>query len=262
VVKLFLFAMILAGCAVKQPPVATTSVATTRPVVEWKFLASVAASEATQAAAADERFFYAVSSAVVGKYDRLTFRRVAESSPRVHHLNSAYFHAGRLYCAHSNYPEMPERSELMSVDVATMQLSVARDFGNYGGSLTWAVRHDGHWWLNFARYEQNVGETFLAEFDDQWKELRRFTYPPALLSRLGGKYSLSGGLFRGDDLLVSGHDDPIVYRLRLPKSGTVLELIDAQEVPFRGQGFAVDPVTGGLIGVVRRELRMVLGAPP
>jgi hypothetical protein len=255
--------LLLIGCAVAVKEVwPATAPATTRSAVQWKLLALVPAAEATQAAAADERFFYAVSSTTIAKYDRLTFQCVATSTPKVHHLNSAYLHAGRIYCAHSNYPEMPESSQLMMLDVATMKLSVAHDFGNYGGSLTWAIRYNGRWWANFARYQQKVGETFLAEFDNNWKEIRRFTYPPQLLSQLGGKYSLSGGLFRGDLLMVTGHNDPIVFRLRLPKKGNVLEMVDAQEVPFHGQGFAIDPVTRGMIGVIRKDLRLVLAGEP
>jgi hypothetical protein len=254
-----LFAILMAVIAGGPASMPTSS---TQPAVQWPLLALVPAPEATQAAAADEHFLYAVSSTTIAKYDRLTFQRVAESAPKAHHLNSAYFHEGRLYCAHSNYPELPEKSELMSLDVATMHLSLAHDFGNYGGSLTWAVRHDGHWWANFARYDQNVAETFLAEFDNQWHELRRFTYPRELLSQLGAKYSLSGGLFRGDVLLVSGHNDPIIFRLRVPRNGAIMEMVDAQVVPFYGQGFAVDPVTKGLIGVIRRDHHIVLAGEP
>ena len=37
------------------------------------------------------------------------------------HLNSGFFHDGKLYCAHSNYPKLPESSQLMVLDPDTMK---------------------------------------------------------------------------------------------------------------------------------------------
>lgn len=236
---------------------------TTRPTAAWKQTAAVPAPEAHQAAAADERFLYAIDNTKVAKYDRATGALVATSTGvDAKHLNSGFFHDGKLHCAHSNYPRTPESSQLMLLDPETMKLSVARDFGNCGGSLTWAVRHDGHWWLNFARYDERNGETFLVKFDDRWNELARFTYPRELIAQLG-KWSLSGGLFLDGRLVVTGHDAGVLFRLRLPKDGTVLGLIDAQRIPFTGQGFAPDPATpGGLVGIHRGRKQIILAAPP
>ena len=226
--------------------------------VRWKQTAALAAPEAHQAAAADESCVYAIANATVAKYDRRTGQRVALSTGDAHHLNSGFFWEGRLYLAHSNYPKTPEESQIMVLDPQTMRIAPFKDFGNYGGSLTWVVRHDGHWWCNFARYGRDKAETFLVKLDDQWKELARWTYPPELLNQLGN-YSLSGGLWRDGRLVVTGHDEPILYRLRLPTSGSVLELIDTQAIPFTGQGIAADPKTGGLVGINRNK-RQVLFA--
>src|SRR4029079_13776201 len=120
-----------------------------------------------------------------------------------------------------------------------------KDFGNYGGSLTWCVFHDGHWWCNFALYEKDNAGTFLVKFDERWNEVGCWTYPPAVFARLG-KWSFSGGVWRGGLLVWPRHDGPELFRCRLPREGRVLELVDEQRVPFTGQGFAHDPVTGGL----------------
>src|SRR5687768_6775238 len=77
---------------------------------------SLAAPEANQAAAADHRFVFGVGSAVVAKYDRLTGKRVALSSGGAKHLNSGFLWDGKLLCAHSNFPNKPERSEIMVLD--------------------------------------------------------------------------------------------------------------------------------------------------
>lgn len=229
-------------------------------VISWRRTAEWPAAEAHQAAAADENFLYAITSSAVAKYDRRTGERVAGSTGPARHLNSGFFHDGRLYCAHSNYPFLPERSEIMVLDVDSMELSTFHDFGDFGGSLTWAVRRNHDWWCNFARYGDRNHETFLVRFDDDWQETGRWFYPAFVTARLG-RYSLSGGLWRGDQLLVTGHDDRVLFRLKLPDEGDVLRFVAAEPVPFTGQGIAADPVTSGLVGIDRGRRRIVLATP-
>lgn len=226
------------------------------PGKDWVQTRSLPAPEAHQAAAAMGDHVYAISSRVVAKYDRRSGKRIAVSTGKAKHLNSGIIWNGLLYCAHSNYPTQPERSQIMLLDPNTMRLSVFKDFGDSGGSLTWAIRRDGHWWCNFAHYGDENGRTFFVKYDDEWNEMARWTYPASVLSQLG-RYSLSGGIWRGDRLLVTGHDDPVIFELRLPKSGTVLDLVGKQSAPFSGQGIADDPTTGGLIGIHRATRKLV-----
>lgn len=226
----------------------------------WKELATLPAPEAFQAAAADEDVVYAITNDRVAKYDRQTGKKLSTSTGEAKHLNSGFLWEGKLYCAHSNYPQIPERSELKVLDVGTMQLSTFHDFGNYGGSLTWAVRRDDHWWCNFARYGDVNAETFLVKFDETWQEKGRWTYPPEVIKALG-RYSLSGGIFQAGTLLATGHDDPILFRLRLPAQGTILQLVEKLSVPFTGQGIASDPKTGGLVGIDRGKRLVIFACP-
>lgn len=225
--------------------------------VAWRKTRVIAAPEAHQAAAARGEYVYAIASRTIAKYDRKNGKRIAVSSGEAKHLNSGLFWNGRLYSAHSNYPSKPERSQIMVLDPESMQLSVFKDFGDSGGSLTWAIRRDGYWWCNFAHYGQDNHRTFFVKYDQDWNELARWTYPASVIRQLG-RYSLSGGIWRGEDLLVTGHDDPVLFRLRLPRTGKVLQLIDTQAAPFSGQGIAHDPVTGGLIGIHRAKRQIVL----
>jgi len=223
----------------------------------WRVTATIAAPEAHQAAAADERFVYAVGSSSIARYDRGSGMNSGSSTGAARHLNSGFLHDGKLYCAHSNYPLTPELSQIKVLDLEKLELTDLHDFGDYGGSLTWVVRRDGSWWCNFARYGSANSETFLVRFDDDWQEQARWTYPAELIAELGN-YSLSGGIWREDELLVTGHDDPVLFRLRLPESGSVLELIGSMKVPFTGQGIAADPATGGLVGINRGRKQVVL----
>lgn len=221
----------------------------------WVETGRLSAHEAFQAAAADEQFVYAISSRQIARYERATGRRVDTSHPPAEHLNSGFLHEGRLLCAHSNYPRTPEQSQIFALDLATMRLETFRDLGDYGGSLTWVVWHQGHWWCNFARYGQRKAETFLVQFDPNWREVARWTYPPAVLEHLG-RYSISGGLWHDGELWVTGHDQRRLFCLRPGPAGQ-LELLRTEAIPFTGQGIAHDPLTGGLVGIDRPARALV-----
>ncbi len=234
----------------EPPPVQATWVATR----------TIPAEEAHQAAAADEKYLYAIANTKISKYDRESGQRLATSSGEAKHLNSGFLWQGRLYCAHSNYPALPEQSEIKVLDIETMRLTTYKDFGNFGGSLTWAINEQGHWWCNFARYGDDNAATFLVKFAPEWQEVARWTFPPELIQKLG-RYSLSGAVFRGGDLLATGHDDPLLFRLRQPATGSVVQFLQLESIPFTGQGIALDPATNSLIGIHRAKRQLILAAP-
>jgi len=223
---------------------------------DWKAVRTIPAEEARQAAAADGRVIFAITNRVVATYDRESGRRLAVSTGEAQHLNSGFVHKGRLLCAHSNYPSLPEQSQIKVLDPGTMALTTFHDFQDYGGSLTWVVRKDGQWWCNFAKYGDQNAKTFLSRFDDDWKETGRWTYPDEVIRQLN-RYSLSGGLWRGDVLLATDHDHQRLYRLKLPKNGSQLQYLGSQAAPFTGQGIALDPVSGALIGIHRARKQIV-----
>jgi hypothetical protein len=218
--------------------------------------ASMAAAEANQAAAADERYVYAIDNAVIAKYDRVTGKRLALSTGRAKHLNSGFLWKGKLYCAHSNYPRKPEQSEIMVLDPATMALNTFHDFGESRGSLTWVVREGDFWWCNFAQYGADNARTVLMKLSADWRELGAWTYPPEVVQRLG-QMSISGGLWKDGVLLATGHDHREIYELRPPKDGKVLQLVRVVPAPFSGQGIALDPKSGGLVGIDRGKRQIV-----
>jgi hypothetical protein len=225
---------------------------------EEKFVetALLPAPEATQAAAADARFVYAISSTNVAKYDRATGRSVAASTGKAKHLNSGFLVGNKLFCAHSNYPRKPERSEIMVLDTDTMVLSIFKNFGEYRGSLTWVVREGEFWWCAFAHYGSDNAKTVLVKLDAAWRELGAWTYPPEVIKDLG-HYSISGGLWKNGFIFATGHDHRVIFQLRVPERGTTLELVSTLPSPFPGQGIADDPKTGGLVGINRARKQIV-----
>jgi hypothetical protein len=76
--------------------------------------------------------------------------------------------------------------------------------------------------------------------------------------------SASGGAWGDDGLLyVTGHDAPELYVLRLPKMGSVLELVTVIEVPFEGQAWAWDPSEKRVIyGITRQAGEIVVARIP
>lgn len=217
---------------------------------------ALAAPEGNQAAAADECFVYAIGSKLIAKYDRATGQRVALSTGEAHHLNSGFLWEGKILCAHSNYPRKPEKSEIMALDIETMALTTFKNFGEYRGSLTWVVREGDFWWCTFAHYGAANAKTVLVKLDDNWQEQGAWTYPPEVIKALG-EMSISGGLWQKGQLLATGHDKRVLYRLQLPRQGDVLELIEVLPSPFPGQGIGADPKTGGLVGIDRARKEIV-----
>jgi hypothetical protein len=217
---------------------------------------SLSSSDATQAAAADDKYVYAVSDNNVVKYDRATGKELARSKGRAQHLNSAFLDGGKLYSAHSNFPRKPDESDLRVLDPATMQLTVFHAFTDPPGSLTWAVRRDGDWWCHFAHYGKDNARSVLVRYDRDWRETGRWTYPPELVADWGN-YSLSSGIWQGEHILATGHDKKVLYRLKVPRAGKVIELVEVIPSPFPGQGIAADPATGGLVGINRAKKEVV-----
>jgi hypothetical protein len=222
----------------------------------WKATSELSSEYATQAAAADEKRVFVVSNTTVAVYDRATGKKLAVSEGPAEHLNSAFLKDGKVYCAHSNYPNKPDTSEIRVYDPATNKLTIFHEFPNPPGSLVWSI-HDGkNWWCCFAHYKSDNAKTVLIRYADGFKEQARWTFPKVVVDDWDGM-SASGGIFDGETLLVSHHHFRVLYRLKVPEKGTELEFVEALACPFPGQGIATDPKTGGLVGINRAEKTVV-----
>jgi hypothetical protein len=235
----------------------SVSIKAEEPTKGWVQKHYLGAPEAIQAAGADEHHVYVVADAVIAKYDRKTGQKLSVSHGEAHHLNSAFFYNGNLYSAHSNYPNIPEQSEIKVLNPVTMELTNFKEFGrNEHGSLTVAVFHDNAWWCVFARYNADNAKTAFVKYDTNWQEQGVWTFPHSVVSDLG-QASISGGVWEDNKFLAIGHDKKVIYQMELPQTGTVLELREKFAVPFPGQGIAHDPVTGGLIGINREKMEVI-----
>lgn len=248
----------------------------TKPGMEgWSFteIRRFHAPEARQGVAADGDFLYVISNHDVGKYAKGGGMRVGEWScpegePFIH-LNAGIVYAGRLYCAHSNYPAVPHVSSVEIWDPATLRHTGSVSFGRTDGSLTWIDRREGRWIACFVHYAGRGGEpgrgqewTRLAEFDDDWRPTGRgWVFPPDVLAHLGGRgFSLSGGaLGPGGFLFVTGHDEKELCVLEFPPAGgATLRWVATIPVPAEGQAFAWDPAEPGIVHMILKRTREVI----
>jgi outer membrane protein assembly factor BamB len=228
-----------------------------------------AAAEATQAVAVDRGAFYAIGNHAIGKYDKKSGARLKgwecpEGKPLIH-LNSGVVHEGKLYCAHSNYPGVPNTGSIEIWDTRTLEHVASHSFGIYGGSTAWIERHRGAWYVGFAQYLTKGGDpnrdpswTTIVKFDAAWNRLEGWVYPAEIVRRFG-RYSSSGGVVdAAGRLYATGHDARELYVLNFPTAGSVLELVEVVDVPFAGQGIAWDRSQAGVLYAVSKSSREVV----
>jgi hypothetical protein len=234
------------------------------PVLEQ--IAEFSVPEANQGVGVDARYFYAVDNQSIAKYDKRTGKLVkkwqGDKNGPIVHLDSAMLRDGKIYAAHSNYPEWPMTSSLEIYDAETMEHIGSHSFGIRWGSLTWVDWHDGHWWMTFANYDRLLGpnktpyghkvNTVMVKFTRDFRAVESWTMPKVLLDKFEDM-SNSGGSWGPDGYLyLTGHDPAELYRMRLPKAGSVLEVVDIIPMNIRGQGIAWDRSQPGVIyGVIR-----------
>lgn len=208
-------------------------------------------SEAKQAVAVDEQYFYVINNSTILKFTKSDGKQVTSwdgTKDGIKHLNSGVVFDGKLYCANSNYPEIPMASSIEIFDTKTLQHIGNHSFGIVEhGSLTWIDQKDGYWWIGFAHYggkESSEGRdvrwTSLVRYDKEFRQLESWIFPKNIIEAFTPK-SNSGGAWGNDGLLYcTGHDRPEVYVMRLPKSGYTLEHIATLPASIHGQGIAID----------------------
>lgn len=228
------------------------------------------ADEARQGIAVDEDYVYVVGTQQIGKYDKKSQKRLkhwqgAEEGPIIH-LDSGVIFEGKLYCAHSNYPQIPMTSSVEVWDAQTLEHISSHSFAIYKGSCTWVDRFAGFWWASFAHYnklKEQTGKgsewTTVVKFDDQWRELQSWVFPKDVYERFG-RMSNSGGSWGPDSLLYcTGHDNAEVYAMRIPQMGSVLQLVSIIPIEIFGQGIAWDRSKPGMIyGIRKKEGKVII----
>ena len=226
--------------------------------------------EAHQGVGVDADHFYAVDNRSIAKYTKageLVAKWEGSSDGPIIHLDSAVVIHGKIFAAHSNYRFLPMTSSIEVFDAETLQPIESHSLGIRLGSLTWIDWHDGHWWGTFANYDNearnpdgtNAGvpyggkiNTTLVKFDRRWRVLQGWIFPVELLDQFGDM-SNSGGSWGPDGFLyLTGHDLPLLYKVKIPDAGSILEVVETFPLNVRGQGIAWDRSNPGVLyGIIR-----------
>lgn len=222
------------------------------------------AKEANQGVAVDAEFFYAIDNHAIGKYRKATGERVGSwdggKNGPLKHLNAGVVLDGKLYCAHSNFPELPEKSSVEIWDTTTMQHVGRHEFEKPPGSLTWAVKRRDEWFACFAHYQKtsDPARTVVIKFGAQWRQLTSWKFPAALIQRFASNSSSGGAFGPGGHLFVTGHDAREIYLLDMPARGGELLWHATIPISAAGQSFAWDQSEAGILYSINRKSKEVI----
>ena len=233
---------------------------------DWKHeeLRRFKAAEANQGVAVDGQHFYAITNHAIGKYRKDTGERVAAwdggKGGKLKHLNAGVVLDGKLWCAHSNFPDLPEQSSVEIWDTETLQHTGEHRFENPPGSLTWVDRRNGEWFACFAHYKGTSDPALsrVMKFDANWRPLATWTFPAKLIARFAGASSSGGAFGPGGHLFVTGHDATELYVLDVPEKDGELIWRDTIPISAAGQAFAWDPKEPGVLYSIQRKTKEVI----
>lgn len=237
---------------------------------DYEIVRTFYCSDATQGVAVDNHHFYAIGNQSITKYtrqgDSLATWKETDSS-LIHHFDGGIIIDGLLYCSHSNYPEVPMASSIEIFDPETMRHHQTISFGIDNGSCTWVLRGDDCWYVGFAHYDSKIGIikdeldkdhtwTEIVKYDNQWRRCGGWILPKELLDQLY-PYSLSGALLIDGKFYCTGHDAKKLYILEFPPYGMRMCLTGILNIPFKGQGIAMD-AEGNLWGIDRASSTVIM----
>ncbi len=204
--------------------------------------------KAQQGVAVDRDHFYVINNTSITKHVKdsgLVTDSIECVSLGLKHMNAAVVVGDQLYCAHSNYPDLPMVSSVEVFDAKNLKHVKTHSFGIDYGSLTWLDFKDGYWWAMFANYSKEgypVPNTYtnLVQFTPEWQKRQSWILPKALVEKFGNM-SCSGGFWYNDSMIyITGHDLPEMYSLKFPAMGSVMIWEKTFAVPVHGQAIAVD----------------------
>ncbi len=232
---------------------------------DYKIARTYHCGEDAQGVAVDESGFYFISNRSVSKYTlqgELLATWKEDTPELIQHFDGGIVIDGLLYCSHSNYPEVPMASSIEVFDPENLTHLKTISLGIDSGSCTWVVRGDDCWYVGFAHYDSKTGIikdeldkdnrwTQIVRYDDQWHRTAGWILPKDLLAELH-PYSLSGALYLNGKFYCTGHNEQKLYMLEFPPHGMTMQWTGTMDIPFKGQGIAIDR-EGNLWGVDREN---------
>ena len=242
---------LLAGVVIVVAVVLRWAPATAQPAaLTAKTLRVYEAPDADQGVAVDKTHFYPVDNAVIAKYEITTGKQVARwvgpGSGLIKHLNSCLADDGKLWCANSNYPQVPMASSIEVFDAATLEHVTSHSLGvTDEGSLTWFDRYRGGFIAGFAHYTGRGGAEFkdhryssVIVFDAEWRRTGGWLFPPSVVERMAPDAASGGAIGPDGWLYLLGHDRPEMYVVGRPAMGPALIHVATIALEAEGQAFS------------------------
>ena len=187
---------------------------------------------------------------MIAKYDiargGLIGRWTGPASGLIRHLNSCIVIEKQLWCANSNYPQVPMGSSIEIFDPATLDHVRSHSLGLLDeGSITWFDRYRGGFIAGFAHYDGGGGVGFkghryssVVTFDAEWRRTGGWLFPPGVVERMA-PHAASGGAIGPDGwLYLLGHDRPEMYVVARPGMGPTLIHLATIDLEAEGQAFS------------------------
>jgi len=234
---------------------------------EYKLVKSYGTEDARQGVAVDENSMYVISNQSISKRDKATGELIKTyQSSILKHLNSGVVYGDKLYCAHSNYSEIPMTSSIEIWNTKNLKHIGSHSFGIDYGSCTWMVRYQDFIYVMFVQYakegkrqkNRDVSWSQLVKFDNDWRKIEAWVLPPKLIQHLT-PYGLSGGLITTDGkILCTHHDHQEIYVLNFPKMGSELIWESTTKTPIKGQAICEDPANDKIIWGIDKKEKKVL----
>ena len=236
------------------------------PLFDAETLKEFNAPDADQGAAVDKHYFYAIDNYVIAKYDKtdgaLLDRWTGPENKIIRHINSCYASNDKLWCANSNYSEVPMASSIEIFTTSPLTHDSSHSLGiRDEGSLTWTIAIEDGYLAGFANYDNKGGMphknsrySSVVLFDKQWRRTGGWMLPNSVLEVMA-PYSASGGDLGPDGFLyLTGHDKKEMYVLGKPKMGPKLIHIATVKIDLEGQAFHWDRFEERILyGVDRRN---------
>jgi hypothetical protein len=227
-----------------------TSAAAQVAALTAKTLRVYEAPDADQGVAVDTAHFYPVDNAVIAKYEIASGKQVKRwagpGDGPIKHLNSCLADAGLIWCANSNYPDIPMGSSIEVFDAASLEHRRSHSLGLMDeGSITWFDRYRGGFLAGFAHYDGGGGVGFknhryssVVTFDAEWRRTGGWLFPQAVVERMAPDAASGGAIGPDGWLYLLGHDRPEMYVVGRPVMGPALVHVATIALEAEGQAFA------------------------
>ena len=220
---------------------------------------------AKQGVAVDKHHFYAIDNNHITKFtlngDSITTWHEPDKN-KIRHINSGIVLKDKLYCAHSNYPEIPMASSIEIFDTKSMKPIQSISLGIDVGSCVWISPGKRSWYIFFAHYDGDgkqpgcdVSWSQLVQYDMGWRRMQAWVLPNNLIQEIRPT-SISSGILLDGVFYCMGHDLKKCYLLTLPTCGVHLEWIATLNVPIPGQAISIDS-DGNMWGIDRKSRQVI-----